>query len=114
MVSLKNSVYENTKIMVCLHYGDKDFFNIVTGVLQEGTLAQYKFTICLNYILQTSIDLIKENSFTLKKTRSRHILLKIMTETDFAADLVLLANTPVKAESLLYSLEQAVGGLASM
>ena len=31
-----------------------------------------------------------------------------MADTDYAGDFVLLANTPAKAKSLLYALEQAV------
>ena len=34
-----------------------------------------------------------------------------MTDADYANDLVLLANTPAQAESLLHSLEQAGGGI---
>ena len=51
--------------------GDTDFFDMVDGVLQEDTLDPNLFIICLDYILQTSIDLMKENGFTLKKARSR-------------------------------------------
>ena len=43
-----------------------DFFDMVVEVLQEHTLAPYLLIICLDYILQTLIDLIKENGFTLK------------------------------------------------
>ena len=41
--------------------GDTDFFNIVAGVLQGDTLVPYFFIIYLDYVLGTSIDLIKEN-----------------------------------------------------
>ena len=57
-------LYKNTKAMVHSADGDTDFFNIVAGILQGDTLAQYSLIICLDYILQTSIDLIKENGFT--------------------------------------------------
>ena len=33
-----------------------------------------------------------------------------MENADYADDLALLTNTPTKAESLLYSLQQAAGG----
>ena len=55
------------KAMVCLPDGDTDYIDIVAGVLQGDALAPYMFIICLDYALQKSIDLIKENSFTLKK-----------------------------------------------
>ena len=54
-----------------------------------------------------SIDLIKENGFTLKKTRSRQYPAETMTDADYTDDLVLLTSTPVQAKSQLHSLEQA-------
>ena len=59
-----------------------------------------------------SIDLMKENGFTLKKARSRRYLTQTIMDTDYADDIVLLANTPTQAESLLYSLEQAAGSFS--
>ena len=61
------------KAMVYLFKGDTDFFNIVTGVLQGDTFAPYLFIICPVYILQTLIDLIKENGFMLKKDNKQMI-----------------------------------------
>ena len=52
-------------------------------------------------------NLMKENGFTLKKTRSRSYPAETITNADCADDLVLLANTPAQAESLRHSLEQA-------
>ena len=49
----------------------KTNFDVVTGVLQGDKLTLYLFIICLDYVPWTSIDLIKENGFMLKKTRSR-------------------------------------------
>ena len=54
---------KNTKVMVHSTDHDTDFFDIVTGVLQRDTFAPYMAIICLDYILQTSIDLMKEDSF---------------------------------------------------
>ena len=59
------------KAMVYSLEGDTDFFDIVARVLQRDTLALYMFIFCLDYVLQTFIDLIKENGFTLKKATSR-------------------------------------------
>ena len=84
-----------------------DYINIVAGVMQGDTLAPYLFIICLDYVLRTSIDKIKDNSFKLRKERSRRYPTQTMTDTDYAKDIVLLANTPVQAETLLYSLERA-------
>ena len=62
-------LYKNTKAIV-RSPGDNNFFDIVTRVLQLDTLAPYLFIICQDYVHQTSIDLINENSFTLEKGRS--------------------------------------------
>ena len=58
---------ENTKSMVPA--SDGDFFEIVAGVLQRDTLAPYLFIICIDYVLRTPIDLIKENRFLYKKSQ---------------------------------------------
>ena len=63
-------LYSNTKVKVHSPDGDIDFFDIVAGVLQGYIFAPYLFIICLDYVLQMSIDLMKENGFTLKKARS--------------------------------------------
>ena len=60
-------LYKNTKVKVHSPDGDTDFFDIVAGVQQGNTLAPYLFIICPNYVLWTSIDLMKENGFALKK-----------------------------------------------
>ena len=59
------------KVKVCSPDGDTDLLNIVAGVLQGDILAPYLFIICLDYVLLTSIDLIKENGSMLNKTRCR-------------------------------------------
>ena len=64
-------LYKNKKPMVRSLDGDKDFFDFVAGVLQGDTLALYFFILCQYYVLQTSIDLTKENGFTLKKVRNK-------------------------------------------
>ena len=53
------------KVKVHSPDGDTDYFDIVAGVLQEDTLAPYLFIICLDYVLRTSMDLMKENGFKL-------------------------------------------------
>ena len=58
-----------------------------------------------------SIDLMKENSFTLAKERSRRYPAQTITDADYADDMALLANMPAWAESLLHSLEWAAGGI---
>ena len=81
------------------------------GVLQGDTLAPYLFIICLDYVLRTSIDKIRENGFVLTKRRSKRYPAKTITDADYADDLALLANTPNQAETLLHSLERAAAGI---
>ena len=52
------------KAIVCSPDGDNNDFDIVAGVLQGDTLAPYLFMTCLDYVLQISRDIIKENGFT--------------------------------------------------
>ena len=97
----------NAKVKVYSPDGDTDYFDIETGVLQGNSMTTYLFIICLDYVLRTSIDLMKENSFKLAKERSRRYSTQTITDVYYTDDVPLLANTPTIAESLLYSLEQA-------
>ena len=104
-------IYRNTKVKVRSLDGDTEYFNIVAGVLQGNTLAPYLFIICLDYVLRTSIDKIRENGFELTKKRSRRYPAKTITDADYADDIAILANTPNQAKTLLHSLEQAATGI---
>ena len=64
-------LYRNTKVKVRSPDGDTYYFDIIEGVIQGDTLAPYLFIICLDYVLRTTIDNIRENGFMLKKKRSR-------------------------------------------
>ena len=87
-------LYRNTKVKVRSPDGDTEYFDIVAGVLQGDTLAPYLFIICLDYVLRTSIDKIRENGFELTKRRSKRYPAKTITDADYADDLAILANTP--------------------
>ena len=50
---------------------------------------------------------MEENGFELTKKRSRRYPAKTITDADYADDIVILANTPNQAETLLHSLERA-------
>ena len=104
-------LYRNTKMKLRSQNGDTDYFDIVAGVLQRDTLAPYLFIICLDNVLRTSIDKIKENGFELRKKRSRRYPAKTITDADYADDIVILANAPAQAETLLHSLEWAFAGI---
>ena len=104
-------LYRNTKVKVRSPDGDTEYFDIVAGVLQGDTLAPYLFIICLDYVLRTLIDKIKENGFELTKRRSRRYPATTITDADYADDIAILANTPDQAERLLHSLERAAASI---
>ena len=89
----------------------KTTLTYVASVLQGDTLASYLFIICLDYVIRTSIDRMKENSFKLTKERSRRYSTKTITDADYADDIALQGNRPAKAKTLLHSLERAVAGI---
>ena len=102
---------KNMKVKVRSTDRDIEFFDIVAGVLQGDTLAPYLFIICLDYVLRTSIDLMKENDFTMEKSRSRRCPTQTIADADHGDDIALLANVPAQAEFLLHNLEKAAGGI---
>ena len=46
--------------------GDTDFFYVVVRISQVNIFASFVFIICQDYVLLTSIDLMKENGFSQK------------------------------------------------
>ena len=101
-------LYKNTKVRVRSPDGDTNF-DIVAGVLQGDTLAPYLFMICLDYVLRTSIDKMKDK-FQAGKRKKQKIHAQTIAGMDYANDIALLANTPIQAETLLHSLEWAAAG----
>ena len=102
---------KNTKVKVRPLDGDTDYFDIIAFVLQGDTLAPYLFIICLDYVLRTSIDLMKENGFKLAKKRSKTYPAQIITGANYTEDKAILENAPARAESLLHSLERAAASI---
>ena len=102
-------LYRNTKVHSL--DGDTEYFDIVAGVQKGDMVAPYLFIICLDYVLRTSIDKIRENGFKLTKKRSRRYPTKTITNANYADDISILANTPNQAETLLHSLEWAAAGI---
>ena len=107
-------LYRNTKVKVRSLDGDTEYFDIVAGVLQRDTLAPYLFIICLDYMLRTSIDKIKENGFELTKKRNRRYPAKTITDAHYADDIAILANTPPKPKHYCIVWNEPPQALASM
>ena len=101
--------YKNTKVKVCSSDRNTDYFDIVAGVLQGDIFASYLVIICLDHVLRTSRDLIKENGFKLTKEKSRGYLAQTITNVDYADGIALLGNTSTQAETRLHSLELVAG-----
>ena len=62
--------------------------------IHRDTFLPSLFIICLDYVLQISINLMKENGFTLKnkQAKSRRYPAETITNTDWADNLALLEN----------------------
>ena len=73
-------------------------------------LAPYLFIICLDYVLRTSTDKMKDNGIKLTKERGRRYPGQT-TDADYTDNIAFLANTLTPAESLLHSLERAAAGI---
>ena len=104
-------LYLNMKENVCSPDGDTDYFDTITDALQGDTLALNLFIICLDYMLRTFTDKMKDNGFKLTKERSRRYSSQTITDVDYVDDIALLLNTPAQAETLVYSLEWAAVGI---
>ena len=102
------------KVIVC-SLGDANF-NIITGVLQEDTLAPFFFFFFFFFVYTLprlhTLNVNRSNKrkwlHTKKKSQETD---KTMTDAHYADNQVLLANTSAPAESLLHSLELAVVGI---
>ena len=66
---IKHRIIKGVRAMVHSADGDTNSFDFIFGVLQGDTLVLCMFMLCLDSVLQTSIDLIKENGFILKKKK---------------------------------------------
>ena len=71
-----------------------------------------QWSMLLLYVCKAGIK--PEKYYKLTKERSRRYPAKTITETDYADDIALLANTPAQAETLLHSLERTAAGSMSM
>ena len=59
--------YKNTQAKFHSLDTDANFVDNVIRVLQGDTLEPHTFMVRFDYVIRTSIDLIKENGFTIKK-----------------------------------------------
>ena len=58
-------LYRKTKVKVRSPVGDTDYFYFVAGVRLGDILVPYVLIICLDYVLRTSIDKMKQTETSL-------------------------------------------------
>ena len=92
IIHANEDTYQDTKTTVTTSDGDPNEFDILTGVLQGGTLAPYLFIIVLDYYLRSAIE---------GKEESKN------NDLDFADDIALLSDTAAQAQELLSNVENA-------
>ena len=91
------NMYRNTQAKVLSPDGETRSFSIQAGVLQGDTLAPYLFVIVLDYVLRRAITNNEEKfGFTFVKRQSRRIEPSVVTDCDFADDVVLRSNEDAK------------------
>ena len=79
-------------------------------LLNDSHLCIYK-CMCVYIYIYIYIYIYKENSFEPSKKRSRRYPSKTITDANYADDIVILANTPIQAKTLLHTLERATAGI---
>ena len=77
-VAAKIMLDKNTKVKVRSPDGNSSFFDIIAVVLQGDTFAPCLFTICLDYLLRTPMDLMKNNSLHWKRQEADDIPHKLL------------------------------------
>ena len=105
IVDLIQWLYTNTKAQVLTPDGLTAMFEIAAGVLQGDTLAPYLFIIVLDYCLRIAFGRHPDIGFTLVPARSRRIKASRVTDTGFADDVSLLADSVEKLGILLREVE---------
>ena len=91
--------------------GDTDFVDIVGSFAKRYIRTIAVYILPRQRVLRTSIDLIKENGFTLKQSRNRRYPTESMTDADYTADQRFFTNIPAQAEYLQYTPEQTIGDI---
>ena len=107
IVDAVNMMHTSTTAQVLSPDGDTEFFEILAGILQGDTLAPYLFIIALDYTMRQTARNESNLGFTLNRSRSRRRPAKVICDTDFSDDIVLLFNTLELAQLLLSRVERS-------
>ena len=99
-------MYEDTSANVITPDGETETFSILAGVLQEDTLAPYLFVIVIDYIMRKDLTGREEKlGIQSMKRQSRRVTPIIVTDMDFADDIVLVSDGSNEAEQMLRRVE---------
>ena len=98
-------MYTNTTAQVLSPDRDTEFFEILAGVLQGYILAPYLFIVALDYAMKQAVENKSNLGFTLDRSRIRRHPAKVICDTGFIDDIVLLSNTIEQAQLLLSRVE---------
>ena len=108
-------MYTDTKAKVLSPDGKTELFNILAGVLQGDTLAQYLFIIALDYALGKAINGREEElGFQIQRRQSRRIRPVCISDLDFADDIALISEQVKQAQTLLDRVETAAAAIGLM
>ena len=100
-------MYRNTKAKVLSPDGETRNFGIQAGFLQGDTLVLYLFVIVLDYVLKKAITNSEAKFwFILLKRQSKRIKPSVLTDCDFADDIVLMSNEVNQAHKFFNELEK--------
>ena len=107
LVSAIQNMNRDTQAKVISPDGETRSFNIQAGVLQGDTLAPYLFVIVLDYVLRrATVNNEERLGFTLAKRQSKRINPTVITDCDFADDIVLLSNEIEQAQIFFKKVEK--------
>ena len=100
-------MYTDTTSTILSTDGETASFPIKAGILQGDTLAPFLFIMVVDYVMRVSVDTISEKGFQLHPRRGSRKPAEFLTDTDFADDIALIAQSLEHAQDLLQSLERA-------
>ena len=107
LVTAIRNMHRDTQAEVLSPDGETRSFSIQAGVLQGDTLAPYLLLIVLDYVLRRAItNNEKKFDFNLVKRQSKRIKLSVVTNCDFADDIVFMSNEVNQAQTFFNELEE--------
>jgi len=96
------AVYSHLRAFVRTPFGDTPPFPVATGTLQGDVLAPFLFVMVLDRVLCNALDQFTDGLVLKKRgTHSRQIRPLLLTDVDYADDIVLFAESAEQLERML-------------